>query len=95
MLNPLTDHSWSSDLAHGEGRADPRRCALPERADLGADEAARRTAWRRKLMSAQPAAEVEAIRRSLHGRQPYADPSWIELMGEKLGEPRECRPPDA
>jgi putative transposase len=71
MVTSLADYPWSSYPAHVEGRADPLLTALPEWTDLGADESARRAAWRRKVESDQPAAELEAIRRSLRGGLPY------------------------
>ena len=92
MVADPADYPWSSYPAHGEGRPDPLLTPLPEWLDLGADEPARRRTWRRKLVSPQPVAEVEAIRWSLRGGQPYGDPPWSEAMAQKLGRPFERRP---
>jgi hypothetical protein len=66
---------------------------LPEWADRGANEPARRAAWGRTVRSDQPAAEVEARRRSLRGGRPSGGPPRVATMAVTLGRRLERRPP--
>src|SRR6185312_3184838 len=93
MVADPADYAWSSYPSHGEGRVAPQLEQLPEWCDLGGDEPARRSAWRRKVMADQPSAELESIRRSLRGGLPFGDPGWIEGMTRGLGKKLERRPP--
>jgi putative transposase len=92
MVEDAANSPWSSFPAHGEGRANPLLESIPEWSNLGPDEASRRLAWRRKVMSEPPQDEIESIRRSVRSGFPYGETSWVEEKAGRLGQERESRP---
>jgi putative transposase len=87
IVSDPADYRWSSYPGRMGLTSDPLLDDFPEWAELGASEASRRTAWRRRVAARPKRGALEAIRAAGVSGRPLGSEEWCTATAARIGLP--------